>query len=177
MLVIPQPLIADKGDDNDSNLPDWEQYKKLLTAIHNGDHDIVVLTGDVHYGRVSQVQIGNSGNKLIEVITSPISNLSELDGIAAATPKKPRKKFPFINIPEITKTKITNLGVVSTEQKWWDLRFPVRRTTEHFMTIEFTRDANKIKMNIHAWEARKTDKKTGLPKKIKRFKIEPITLN
>jgi hypothetical protein len=177
VLVIPQPLIADKGDDNDSNLPDWEQYKELLTAIHNGDHDIVVLTGDVHYGRVSQVQIGNSGNKLIEVITSPISNLSELDGIAAATPKKPRKKFPFINIPEITKTKITNLGVVSTEQKWWDLRFPVRRTTEHFMTIEFTRDANKIKMNIHAWEARKTDKKTGLPKKIKRFKIEPITLN
>lgn len=177
VLVIPQPLIAEKGNVNDSNLPDWKQYNDLLIAMHNGKHDIVVLTGDVHYGRVSQVKIGSSDNKLVEVITSPVSNLSELNGIAAATPKQPRKKFPFVNIPEIEKKKISYLGKVSTEQKWWDLRFPVRRTTEHFMTVEFNRDDDGVKMKIHAWEARNIVRKTGLPKKIKKFNIKPIALN
>jgi len=103
VLVIPQPLIAEKGNVNDSNLPDWQQYNDLLIAMQNGKHDIVVLTGDVHYGRVSQVKIGSSDNKLVEVITSPVSNLSELNGIAAATPKQPSKKFPFF--PEILKIR------------------------------------------------------------------------
>ena len=81
--MIPQPLISDKGSKTDKNLPDWAQYDTLITALQNGNHDIVVLAGDVHYGRVSQVKIGNSGNKLVEIITSPMSNLSELNGLAA----------------------------------------------------------------------------------------------
>jgi len=177
VLVIPQPLIADKGSEKDRNLPYWTQYNELIIAMQNGSHDIVVLTGDVHYGRVSQVKIGNSTNKLVEVITSPLSNLSELNGIAASTPKLPRKKFPFVSIPALDKNEILYLAKVSTEQKWWDLRFPIARTTEHFMTVEFHRDTDAVKMNIRAWEARNTVKKTGLPKQIKKFKIAPITLN
>lgn len=177
VLVIPQPLIADKGDKNDSNLPDWPQYHELLQKIQNGKHDIVVLTGDVHYGRVSQVKIGNSNNKLVEVITSPISNLSELDGIAASRPKLPKKAFPFVNVEGVPKNKITYLGKITTESKWWDIRFPVRRTTEHFMTIDFFRDKRKIKMKIHAWDARNANKSSGMPLKIKGFNIKPIELN
>jgi len=177
VLVIPQPLIADKGNEKDANLPDWQQYNQLLIAIQNGAHDIVVLTGDVHYGRVAQVHIGNSTNKLVEVITSPMSNLSELNGVAASTPKQPRKKFPFVNVPEVSKNKVTYLGKVSTEQKWWDLRFPVRRTTEHFMTVAFHRDAEGVVMQIRAWEARNIVKKTGLPKPVRGFNIPPIRLN
>lgn len=177
VLVIPQPLIADKGKKYDFNLPDWPQYDEILRLMQDAKHDIVVLTGDVHYGRVSQVQIGNSNNKLVEVITSPISNLSELDGIAASSPKLPNKKFPFVDVPDVPKNNIKYLGKVSTESKWWDLRFPKRRTTEHFMTVDFYRDAAKVKMKIHAWDARNTVRSTGLPKKIKGFNVRPIELN
>ncbi len=140
-------------------------------------HDIVVLTGDVHYGRVSQVQVGSSDNKLVEVITSPISNLSELDGIATSSPKLPNKKFPFVSVPGVSKNKIKYLGKITTESKWWDLRFPKRRTTEHFMTIDFYRDAGKVRMKIHAWDARNTVRSTGFPRKIRGFNIKPIELS
>lgn len=176
VLVIPQPLIASKGDGTDKNLPDWNQYNEIIHSIQNGNHDIVVLTGDVHYGRVSQVIVGNSTNKLTEVITSPISNLSELDGIATNTPKLPNKLFPFAPIKGINKNKVKYLGKVTTESKWWDIRYPIRRTHEHFMTVEFYRESNNIKMKVNAWHAREIIKSNGLPKKIKGFNIKPITL-
>jgi len=176
ILVIPQPLIAGYGNNIDSNLPDWPQYNELLLSIEKSRHDIVILTGDVHYGRVSQVFVGNSRNKLIEVITSPISNLSELDGFAAATPDLSKRRFPLVDIPGINKSKISYLGKISTESRWWDLRFPVERTTEHFMTIDFYKEANNLKMKINAWNARKINKKTALPKYISGFKVKPISL-
>lgn len=176
VLVIPQPLIAKKGDDIDKNLPDWAQYQDILLAIENGAHDIVVLTGDVHYGRVSQVTIGNSTNKLTEVITSPISNLSELDGIAASKPELPKKKFPFVTIKGMVKNKVNYLAKVTTESKWWDIRYPIKRTHEHFMTVEFYRENSQTKMKIHAWHAREQIKSSGLPKKIKGFNVKPIVL-
>lgn len=176
VLVIPQPLIANKGDDIDKNLPDWSQYQDLLFAMENNSHDIVVLTGDVHYGRVAQVTIGNSSNKLTEIITSPMSNLSELDGIATNKPELPNKKFPFIALKGMIKNKVNYLAKVTTESKWWDIRYPKSRTHEHFMTVEFYRDNKQIKMKIHAWHAREQIKSSGLPKKIKGFNVKPITL-
>lgn len=175
-LVIPQPLIAKKGDDNDSNVPDWPQIDALLKTLQSGKHDIIVLTGDVHYGRVSEVKIGSSNNKLIKVITSPMSNLSELDGIAASGPELPNRTFPFVDVPEVPKNKIKYLGKITTESQWWDLRFPKRRTTEHFMTVDFYRERRKVMMKIHAWDARNVYKTTGFPMGIKGFNIKPIAL-
>ena len=176
VLVVPQPLLVDHGDDKDATLADWKQYNELLVAMKKGKHDVVVLTGDVHYGRVAKVELGTSGNNLVEVITSPMSNLSELDGLFAKTPELPKKTFPFIDIPEIEKQKIEYLGKVSTEQKWWDLRFPVRRTTEHFMTVEFHKVGRQVQMQVRAWEARRTDRKTNLPKPVRGFKVKPVLL-
>jgi hypothetical protein len=176
VLVIPQPLIAGEGNDNDANLPDWDQYGELLKHIQNGNHDIVVLTGDVHYGRISTTYVGNSNNKLIEVITSPISNLSELHGIAADVPNLDDRAFPVVDVPGVNKNPIDYVDVVSTESEWWDLRFPVRRTKEHFMTVDFYRDGDGIKMKVNAWEAREIDRDTRLPKPIDGFKGLPITL-
>jgi hypothetical protein len=176
VLIIPQPLIAGEGNKDDANLPDWSQYQTLLEAMQAGDHDIVVLTGDVHYGRVAEVKIGNSRNKLVEVITSPISNLSELDGIAADVPDLSAKTFPMVDLPSVSKNTINYLGKITTQSRWWDLRFPVKRTTEHFMTVDFYRDGGGVKMKLHAWNAREIQKRSGLPKKIKGFNIKPIRL-
>ena len=177
VLVIPQPLIAGNGNKTDKNLPDWAQYKDILKTIEAGNHDIVVLTGDVHYGRVSQVLVGNSHNKLTEIITSPMSNLSEINGIAASTPDISDHFFPIVKVDSMIKNRIKHLAKVTTESKWWDLRYPVRRTHEHFMTVEFYQDKGKIKMKVHAWHAREMVKRTGLPKKIKNFKVNAITLS
>lgn len=177
VLVIPQPLMAGKGDKHDKNLPDWSQYDLLLSAIEKGNHDIVVLTGDVHYGQVNQVLVGSSNNKLTEVITSPLSNLSELNGVAAATPPEIAETlFPMVSANGMKKNPINSLGKVTTESQWWDLRYPVARTHEHFMTVEFTKTNGKLKMKINAWHARQLVKRTGLPKKIKGFNIKPIEL-
>lgn len=177
VLVIPQPLIIGKGNKTDKTLADWDQYQDILKAIESGQHDIVVLTGDVHYGRVSQVLVGSSQNKLTEIITSPLSNLSEINGIAASTPDLSARKFPIIKIDGMVKTNIHHLAKVTTESKWWDLRYPVERTHEHFMTVAFYRDSNdKVKMKVEAWHTREMVKRTGLPKKIKDFKVNTITL-
>ncbi len=176
VLVTSQPLISDYGDKNDKNLPDWKQYDQLITAFQNGGHDIVVLAGDVHYGRVSQVKIGNSNNKLVEIVTSPMSNLSELNGLAASKPDVSEKVFPVVDIPGVSKNAINYLGKVTTEKKWWDLRFPKERTTEHFMTVDFFRQGQSVKVKVNAWDARNPDKRSGLPKMIRGFNINPIAL-
>jgi len=176
VLVIPQPLIAGYGDEKDKNLPDWDQYKDILLAIEKGKHDIVVLTGDVHYGRVSQVLVGDSDNKLTEIITSPMSNLSEINGIAASGPDLSAKNFPLVSVNGMVKNNINHIAQVTTESKWWDLRYPVERTHEHFMTVEFYLVDNKVNMNVQAWHAREMDKRSWLPKKINDFKLVPIVL-
>ncbi|MDR4519478.1 MAG: hypothetical protein R3E36_02540 [Nitrosomonas sp.] len=176
VLVIPQPLIAGKGDVNDKNLPDWPQYNELIVALQNGGHDIVVLAGDVHFGRVSQVTIGGSGNKLIEVIASPISNLSELNGYAASKPDTSSKMFPVAPVAGVPANPVDYLGTVTTENKWWDLRFPRPRTTEHLMTVSFYRDGQSVKMKVYAWDVWNPDRRSGLPKPIRKFDIAPIAL-
>jgi hypothetical protein len=76
----------------------------------------------------------------------------------------------------MTKNTIKHLAKVTTERKWWDLRYPVERTHEHFMTVEFYRANGKVKMKVNAWHAREMVKRTGLPKRIKGFKVNTITL-
>lgn len=93
VLVIPQPFIVEKGNKKDRNLPYWSQYNTILHSIEKGKHDIVVLAGDVHYGPISQVLVGDSKNKLTEIITSPLSNLSEINGLAANSPDTSQKNF------------------------------------------------------------------------------------
>lgn len=176
VLAIPQPLIVRKGDDNDYSLPYWrKQYETLLESITECGHDIVVLTGDVHYGRIAEVKLGNSQGRLIEVITSPMSNLSELNGLAAGTPYKDEKYFPINPIDSIPGRRIKYRRTVTTEGKFWDLRFPRERTTEHFMTVGFQKSKGQITMKVNAWKVRDFPKNSKLPRKL--FKELEIQLN
>ena len=59
VLVIPQPLLVTKNP-HESNLLDYTQdYCRLLAALGSTGHDIVVMSGDVHYGRVVSVKLGH----------------------------------------------------------------------------------------------------------------------
>ena len=169
VLVIPQPLIQKEGPEEDWNLLNYpHQYGELLRAMASSGHDIVVLTGDVHYGRIARVSLGDAGGTLYEVISSPLSNLTWLNALATSSPSK-ITHFPTIPVSGISKAKVKYAEKnwsVSTILRLLDLRYPRRRTREHFMTLKFARKPNKrLRLEIEAWQVRSFSRQTGLPKK------------
>jgi hypothetical protein len=88
----------------DVNLPAYgKQYAQLCRALTAARADIMVLAGDVHFGRVAQVQLvgdGRAGARIVEVVSSP---LAQLHGAKASFPLPPRaelRQFPHTWMPE-----------------------------------------------------------------------------
>lgn len=59
VLVVGQPVLAKAegrapwGEHSDWNLPAFDQYPGLVRALSSAPHDILVLSGDVHFGRIA----------------------------------------------------------------------------------------------------------------------------
>ena len=96
VLVSPQPLIVSHEPEHEANLLDYtKDYCRLLAALGHSGHDIVVMSGDVHYGRVVSVKLGTQGATLYEVVSSPLSNLTYLNAwFAASRNRLTPKQFP-----------------------------------------------------------------------------------
>jgi hypothetical protein len=126
----------------DKDLPDYrEQYKKLMECIKRSKHSIVVLTGDVHYGRISHAALKpGSGTKFVEVVASPMSLV-----------KSPQWNWPSLKFENIS----TNFGTYADAPKGIlpNLRSEeVAHSQNHFVTIEFSADDGaKVKMKVKAW--------------------------
>ena len=93
----------------------------------------MILTGDVHFGRVATCQLP-SGIELIEVISSP---LSLVDKAVGGNWQQAPDYFPAIEIPGLTSTP------VRTET------YAV--TTNHFVTIEFSAVGSAVSLAARAW--------------------------
>lgn len=174
ILVLPQPLIVAKPDDEDTNLATFENdYRQIVEAIDAAQHDLLLLTGDVHYGCVRSTQL-SSEKRLIEVVSSPLSNLSGISSIATDYIDEDKlqdedyaslNQFPPANITAIPPRDVEYHKFVSSEDKLWDLRYICPKTKEHFSTINFRKESNgKVKISIMPWLVRETDAE-GLPKK------------
>lgn len=181
LLVSPQPLIVEENKQEKNLLSFSGQYKKLLKALNYSGHDIVLLTGDVHFGRIATVELPNKG-RLIEIIASPLSNLTYLEGIATAVPKIRPTKFPdpaaiTIDGWKSEKVKYAKDFQVETIDGRTLSAYPCDRTKEHFITVSLSRkDNNKIKLSAQAWKIRERGGPRYLP--IKDFKRDfEITLN
>lgn len=140
-LVIGQPIMQErtgyfKGKLADWNLPDFEQYKDIVGALMESAHDLVVLTGDVHFGRIAYCALP-SGRSLIEIISSPMSLVSPLAGgsWSAAPPR-----FPA----EVTGSDLKPRPSITTEQSF-------QATEAHFMTLELTRLGAGAKLVVRYW--------------------------
>ncbi len=163
VLAIPQPLIVKRGKTERNLLNFKAQYSNLLEAMGESGHDIVVLSGDVHFGRICSAALGPKGGRLIEVISSPMSNLTGLNGVATAAPKFVPKKFPDPNqltIPGWATADVTHEKsfAVSTKKGFPLSAYPKRRTREHFMTVGFNRDGQGgVKLAVNAWRIRDRD--------------------
>lgn len=171
VLVISQPLIVEKNSMERNLLSFPDQYKKLVKALAHSGHDIVLLSGDVHYGRIASVPLGDKGGRLIEVIASPLSNLTGLNGLATATANSKPRKFPDPNAIEVE--GVPSVAVeydkrfrVST-RKGYPLSFvyPRERTSEHFMTVAFHRkNDGRLQLDVEAWRVRERGV-SNLPKR------------
>ncbi|NVK25579.1 MAG: hypothetical protein HWE10_11675 [Gammaproteobacteria bacterium] len=169
VLVLSQPLM-EKYDHKDRNFIFYQrQYGQLLRAIHNANHDIMVLSGDVHHGRISKVEFPNRTNKLVEVVSSPMSNLSGESSIATSTIniQSRLKRFPDINVYGVPKVDVQYQSPwkVSTADNFFDFRYWDERTKEHFNTLTLNKlEDGKLEVTVRAWLVREKDHKTGLPK-------------
>ncbi len=165
LFIASQPLIVEENNTEKNLLSYKQQYAQLLKALAASGHDIVLLSGDVHFGRISTTQLGNEakGPRLIEIIASPLSNLTYLNGIMSGKPKSKPASFPA---PEICKlndwkpSKVTynKLYQVSTKRGNIFSAYPRTCTREHFMTVSFCRNTTSgtIDLSAHAWQIRAT---------------------
>ena len=198
VLVSPQPLIVGKSR-HEANLLDYTRdYCRLLAALGSTGHDIVVMTGDVHYGRVTSVELGVRGATLHEVVSSPLSNLTYLDAwFAANRNRRTPKRFPHrralthaeggrhlsgwrarpVNHYPHEGTGQTRYGI-EPKLSWRQWVYPGMRTREHFMTVAFARqrDNSGVQMNVKGWLVRELDpdpaRRRALPREAFRFSPE-----
>ena len=174
VFVSPQPLIVEKNPDERNLMSFQAQYIELLKAFAHSGHDIVLLTGDVHFGRIATVPLGNNGARLVEVIASPLSNLTGLNGIATSGPKSKPKQFPDPKAVEIEgwdpATVTYDAAFTVKTKKGWPLSaYPRERTREHFMTVSFCRlETGGIQLSVDAWRVRERSGPKNLP--VKDFK-------
>ena len=195
MLVSPQPLIVTRNE-HEANLLDYTpDYCRLLAALGHTGHDIVVMSGDVHYGRVVSVKLGLKGATLYEVISSPLSNLTYLNAwFATSRNRMIPTQFPdqrafdhpqgkqhlsgwkpqAVNHSMDKRTGNSKYDIEpKTSLRFWV--YPGTRTREHFMTIAFSRHNNGsgIHMTVKGWLVRDMDAdprhKRILPKQAFRF--------
>ena len=169
VLAVPQPLMVEKND-LERNLLSWpKQYRKLVQALASSGHDIVLLSGDVHFGRIATAPLGHKGGRLIEVIASPLSNLTGLNGFATAVWKNTPRSFPqAVAVPGVPALPVNydrSFGVSVRKGHPLSFVYPRARTSEHFMTVGFSRlDSGQIELSVDAWRARERGQK-NLPKK------------
>lgn len=180
VLVVPQPLIVEENK-TERNLLSWpQQYGELVRALASSGHDIVLLSGDVHFGRIATVALGDNGGRLIEVIASPLSNLTGFNGFATAVWKNKPRKFPdpnAISVPGFPAAKVDydrDFRVSTRKGHPLSFVYPRERTSEHFMTVAFNRSENgALELTVDAWRVRERGRK-NLPERdfARKFSLE-----
>ena len=175
VLVIQQPLCVMQSavERNLRSFPN--QYARLLAALAAVPHDIVVLSGDVHFGRICQVPIGTAGARLTEIVSSPLSNLTGLNGLATNVAVSRPEKFPAPDVaaelgwePQPVdyfrdERYRTRFFVGEIRGRLWSA-YPKRRTREHFMTVGLRRlPRGRVELEAEAWLVRRRTSRTNLP--------------
>ncbi len=141
VLVVGQPIFHKpegwfSGRFADRALSNYEkQYPELVRALFQSQHSILVLTGDVHYGRVASCELrsGPRPVELIEVISSPSSLVDKrVGGKSEDAPPK----FPPDSIP----------GLVQSPTRTF-----YRTADDQFATLHFTERTGRVRMRVRYW--------------------------
>jgi hypothetical protein len=144
VLVLGQPLLqtttgALHGHFGDWNLPDFAQYRQLAGIVGASRNSIVILTGDVHYGRIAHARL-RSGAELIEIISSP---LSLVDEAARGEWTRAPTRFPAVG-PAASTPAALAASQVETEGEF-------APTGGHFLTLELSRRGPGARLRLRFW--------------------------
>jgi hypothetical protein len=138
VLVLGQPIFVAsaglKGYLTDFGLADFGQYAELVRALWRSEHDLLVLTGDVHYGRVAGCRLP-SGASLIEVIASPFALV---DARVGGRWHPPPPVFPAVPVAGTTQAAV-----------WHEPGHQL--VGNQFATLEFTADGGRVRTAVRAW--------------------------
>jgi hypothetical protein len=147
VLVVSQPVLVEgdgvavsllkKGLKNailsyvDRDLPHYAQYKDLVRHIKSSDHSVVILTGDVHFGRIACGKLKpGSGSVFVEVISSPMR--------AVMSDKDEPLFGSYKNAP-------TNHFSITEDRE-------VLRKRNHFVTVRFfLGEDGRVNIEVRAW--------------------------
>lgn len=134
VLVVGQPIFSKKagffsGSFGDWNLPNYRQYEDFVRVLMKSEHSVLVLTGDVHYGRIASCQI-KLNVFLYEIISSPTSLV---DAKVGGSWHEAPSVFPVESIPGTVKHPVVN-----------NLNY--KFTKNHFLTLSFYRDGAKTRV-------------------------------
>ena len=110
-----------------------------MEIVGASQQTLVILTGDVHYGRIARSSL-RSGRDLIEIISSPLSLVDEK---ARGSWKKAPERFPSGRPDVTTSASLARSDVVT------DVEFAP--TDSHFLTLEFTRRGPGAHLRLRYW--------------------------
>jgi hypothetical protein len=144
VLVIGQPLLWRPtswltGTVADWNLPDYKQYHQLVDVVAASPHSLIVLTGDVHFGRVAYGKL-RSGGELVEIISSP---LSLVDPRVRGSWEEAPPTFPVVRPEDVTGELLARNQMI-TEAGF-------QATDSHFLTLEFTQRGPGAQLSLRYW--------------------------
>lgn len=140
VLVTGQPLFQKPAGFISKNIGDramanYGQYKELVRSLFGLKHSVVVLTGDVHYGRISSciISYGELPVELVEIVSSPTSLVSSLVGGKAED-----APYSFPPVP------ISGIAGVRCMTHYKTAR-------NNFATIHFNELTGQVRMQVRYW--------------------------
>ncbi len=126
VLVLSQPLFDHANERRsrryDAYLTHFADYARLVRAMHGLRHDLLVLSGDNHGGRIARVKLP-SERTIWEVISSPMALCKPW---LSFHDDPPAQQFPAVPVP-------------GCPQKPIDVCAPLV-TRNHIASIDFVRD-------------------------------------
>jgi len=168
VLVVQQLLLDEAGGEERNLVSFTHQYQALVEALASTGNDILVLSGDVHFGRIASVELAGGG-RLTEVVSSPLTNLKGVfNGLGAGVATQLPEHFPpqlevTSKSPKVDYHSEYVLG--HTKGRYFS-QYPKDRTNEHFMTISLSRLSDKeLELSVDAWLVRQWDDQASLPAK------------
>lgn len=138
VLVLGQPLFDEParnpdGFTGDANLPSYRQYGALLASLGRSRHPLLLLSGDVHFGRLAQCEL--PGNvRALELISSPLAQLWGAAGRFRAAPR---------SLARSAGSRFQAREVVT------DPHF--RSERDHFLTLDFWNVGGHVHLSVKRW--------------------------
>ena len=161
VLVLPMPLLTNwhwrKGECfnsrlkhaiavwrvklglGDHSLADTGQYEPLVKALHDCPQDILILAGDVHYSRLTRMEL--NGKQVVEVVSTPLSCLPS----AGSRPDTTVKTFPDRPVADI-QAPVEYVKTGSYRKKLIG-----HMSDNNFTTLNFSRVENGINVHVRCW--------------------------